>query len=238
MKNQILAEIRRTAAENAGKPLGKKRFEAATGVSESDWLGRYWLRWSEALAEAGFPPNRLQARLPDEAILEPLAALVAELGRFPVSAELRMKARETPEFPSHNTFRRFGGKSALAARLLAYCATRGEYREVAEICEPLVGDRREPEAQGEEPETGFGFIYLLRSGRFYKIGRTNAVGRREYELSIQLPEKATVLHYIRTDDPIGMERYWHGRFAERRRNGEWFALTAADVKAFRRRKVM
>jgi hypothetical protein len=27
-----------------------------------------------------------------------------------------------------------------------------------------------------------GFVYLIKSGRFYKIGRSNAVGRREREL--------------------------------------------------------
>jgi hypothetical protein len=36
----------------------------------------------------------------------------------------------------------------------------------------------------------FGSVYIVKSGRYDKIGSTNAVGHREYELAIQLPEKA------------------------------------------------
>ena len=81
-----------------------------------------------------------------------------------------------------------------------------------------------------------GYVYLLKSGRYYKIGKAVAPDRRRYEIGLQLPEKAEPVHSIETDDPSGVEAYWHRRFAEKRGEGEWFDLSAEDIKAFKRWK--
>jgi hypothetical protein len=76
----------------------------------------------------------------------------------------------------------------------------------------------------------------MKSGPHYKIGRTNSVGRRGSELAIKVPIPPKTIHSIETDDPIGVEAYWHKRFVDKRGEGEWFALSPEDVKAFKRWK--
>lgn len=233
-KENIIAEIRRTAEENNGVPLGHGRFSAATGITDNEWLGRYWARWSDAVREAGFEPNQLQGPRTDDDILGCLARFVGELGRFPVTNEIKLRARNDPGFPWHNTFAKYGRKNALAARLEKFCRERGEHL-VADICAEVVNSSPRELAQIIS-EQSIGYVYLVQHGtrREYKIGRTNNILRREGELRTELPEQLSPIHTIATDDPSGVERYWHMRFSDKRKNGEWFSLTAADVQAFKR----
>ncbi len=126
----------------------------------------------------------------------------------------------------------------MVEKVLEYVHTHEGYDDIPPLCESALSRLAIPPKSKDGNEEIAGFVYLLKSGRFYKIGRTNAHGRREYELALQLPEKVRTIHVISTDDPIGIEAYWHNRFADKRKNGEWFDLDAADVAAFKRRKFM
>lgn len=238
-KPHILREIQRTAKANAGVPLGRERFLQETGIKESDWSGIHWARWGDALREAGFTANELQSAHDEDHLLEKYVALIREVSRIPVALELRLKRRSDPSFPSHNTFARFGTKQQLIAKAIEFCRNRGGLDDVEQICQvQIAAPKTDRDEDHESVNDEFGFVYLIQSGRFFKIGKTNALGRREYELKIQLPEKTNTVHSIRTDDPTGIEAYWHKRFETRRKNGEWFELSRADVVAFKRRKFM
>jgi Meiotically Up-regulated Gene 113 (MUG113) protein len=237
-KETILAEIRRTAEANGGRPLGRARFASETGIREHDWSGRYWARWSEALAEAGFASNQLQGRIADDVLFESLASEVRRLGRLPTTAEMKLRRREDVSFPNAKVFERLGPKATWPRQLVAHFDNRADMADVVDILQPLVVEPAPEPEDGPEAAGRHGYVYLLKSGRFYKVGHTLDVGRRRYDLAIQLPEPVTEEHVIATDDPPGIERYWHARFANRRKNGEWFELTRADVTAFKRRKFM
>lgn len=237
-KQEILDEIKRTSKSNNGKALGLQRFERATGIKRADWWPHHWLRWSDALIEAGLAPNQLNVAISNDEVILKLIALIKEIGRFPVEGEIRLKKIQDPTFPTHQVFDKFGGRKKLATSVMAYCRARNNFEDVIDACVAYIGNDESESGQATESGTGDrdGFVYLMKSGRFYKIGRTDAVGRRHKEIKIQLPEATEIVHYIETDDPSGIEAYWHKRFESKRKNGEWFDLTRADINAFKRRK--
>lgn len=237
-KQFILQEIKRTAQNNGGVPLGHRAFFQETGIKESDWKGKIWARWGDAVREAGCEPNQLTVAYEETDLIEKFVAVMRDLGRFPVISELRLKKRSDTSIPNDKTYRRFGSKQQFAHKIHDYCQGRAGYEDIAAMCAKIIGDHGASVENTPKMKGNFGFVYLIKSGRFHKIGRSNSAGRREYELAIQLPEKAKTVHTIRTDDPTGIEEYWHKRFALKRKNGEWFELDSADVAAFKRRKFM
>lgn len=236
-RSEIIDAIRETAAANGGRPLGRSRFEQVTGITEYD-IGRFWARWGDAVREAGLEPNTLNQRFDDKELLEAYVELVAKLGHVPTNAELRLQRESDPTFPNAKVFQRFGSKAALSDRAAAHCIESGTGSQALDILRrakaesPVVPDTSEVATP-----SAYGFVYLAEGHRSeYKIGRTNLVDRRLGELGAMAPVEYRLIHEIKTDDPAGIESYWHRRFADKRMRGEWFKLTAADVRAFKRWK--
>jgi hypothetical protein len=145
---------------------------------------------------------------------------------------LRLYRTREPSVPSEQAIRRhFGGRAGLVASLAKRAAEDPTYADLVPML-PAISTPR-PSLARNTPD---GFVYLIQSGDFYKIGRSDDLERRMKEIRVSLPDKSVLIHSIRTDDPSGIEAYWHRRFAEKRANGEWFKLTSLDVSAFKKRK--
>ncbi len=238
-KQHILSEIKRTAAANGGQLLGERTFYTATGLDKGDWYGKFWARFSDAVKEAGFNPNEFpdEQKYTNDDMLHRYAKLAQELGRLPTSGDLKFKKSHDQQFPNSRTYEtRFGLKLDLVGQLATYCASRPDHTNVLGWCQDYLEiNQPAPTSECNVAEDA-GFVYLMKMGRFFKVGWTNDVVRRGREITIQLPEQALTVHFFRTDDPSGIEAYWHRRFADKRRNGEWFELTGRDIAAFKRRK--
>lgn len=237
-KEQILLEIKRTAQANDGTPLGQGRFERETGVKKSEWYGRFWTKWSEAVAEAGLEPNRFDNAHDSEVVLAYVASETRRLGRIPTEGDLKMSRRADPTVPSAWAIQKRWRKQELIREVAEFCEREGDYEDVLELLIPRLEPDHQSDPAATEDQSRDGFVYLLKSGKHFKIGRTNSLSRREREIGLQLPVAADRIHVISTDDAAGIENYWHRRFSEKRVNGEWFELSSEDVRAFKRRKFM
>jgi hypothetical protein len=241
-RDEILSEIRKFVSANDGNVPGAKTFAAATRIKESAWLGKYWARWADAVREAGYNPNTMQQRIPDDEMLMQLARFITELGRFPVQDEFNMHGRAVPGFPVWNTIRRrYGGMPQTAAALLEFSRTTGD-TALTKLCEarlesqalkPKPAAHRQPQTVGRA-----GFVYLKYSPslRLYKIGKANDPVKRGAGISLLLPEDLISKHEIRTDSPYILEKYWENRFRAKKKQGEWYDLNSEDIEAFKKRR--
>jgi hypothetical protein len=238
----ILQEIRRITEANDGKPPGFGQFKVETGIRLTlyDLTKFEWDSWGDATEEAVGRRNRFgSVPYGETELLAKYAALARELGRLPTEPSLQRKRRSDPTFPSQVTFRsNLGNMPELVRRLLDYCRSQDGFEDVIRMCEQYVPRKQEVPDESRDSEEQLGFVYLMKSGKYYKIGRSEDVEVRRYNIGLKLPEKPHLIHKIRTDDPSGIEAYWHKRFETKRKNGEWFDLKREDVAAFKRRRFM
>ncbi|NTJ63504.1 GIY-YIG nuclease family protein [Agrobacterium rhizogenes] len=233
LKHDILLKIRQVASDNGGKPPGIARFESATGVKRHEWLGKIWRNWSDAIIEAGFTPNELQGAWDELEILQIIAEISKAIRRFPSSSDLKFELHHRPNSPDTKTVLARWNMPELAAALADYAEQNGE-QEVASYARAYTPRQRGTDNEGGTSESALGHVYMQRHNTDYKIGFTTSLNKRGRQIQIELPQEIELVHSILTDDPAGVESYWHKRFAAKRTRGEWFKLTKSDVAAFKR----
>lgn len=241
-REELLAEIRKFVTANNGAIPGERTFVAANRIKQSAWKGKHWARWTDAVREAGYDPNALTQKIPDEGILEQLAGFITKLGHFPVRDEINMQSRIASGFPVWQTIRkRYGGMPQTAAALLVFSRETAN-TALAKLCEArLEHEALKPKREANDQrqtiaKTGFVYLKYSPSLRLYKIGKANDAHKRGAGISLLLPEDLVPKHEIRTDCPYILEKYWENRFRAKKKQGEWYDLTSADINSFKKRR--
>jgi hypothetical protein len=244
-KQFILNEIRRLAMTKGGESLGMRTFQRETGIAEHEWRGVHWPRWTDAVVEAGLKPLERTAAFSAEEILFQLANLTRKIGRYPTTAEMLIAGRGNKEFPGQRPIvKRLGDKVEVFQMVRDYCASREDFEDVSAILNQESGNKNIENGLnktriGAGKSKPSGYVYLVKSGKLYKIGCSENHWRRKSELHKQTSEGISEVHTISAlDDAPGIERYWHERFKEKRQHGEWFDLSPDDIRAFKKRKFM
>lgn len=231
LKQEIIRQIQALVKANDGVVPGYQKFEVTTGIRNHEWRGKIWRSWSDALEEAGFSANKFSARLDADPLLEAVSKLALRKGKFPTSGDLLFESSNVSGFPRAKTILARWNMRELADALKDY-SVKNKLTDVISLCNDYL-EKNPPKVIEEDTETEkLGYVYLIRYERHFKIGRTTSLVRRSRQVQIELPNETLLVHSILTDDPVGVEAYWHKRFADRRGNGEWFNLSKADIAAF------
>ncbi len=226
----IISEIHRIAQE--GKVPGQKLFTKETGIKPHEWQGRYWARWGDALNEAGCSQNAWNIGYKEVHVFESLLQLTRKLGKYPTKHEIKLAQQSDPSIPGEKAISRLCSRAELKEKLLTYCQEYENYADLKEIINAIqIRKSAKPFDIGvneDAPVSTDGYVYLVSAQNAFKIGSTRAPYRRVAEIANQSAKGAELLHTISTDDPEGIENYWHRRFDAKRldginkQSGEWF----------------
>lgn len=74
-----------------------------------------------------------------------------------------------------------------------------------------------------------GYIYVVKSGKYYKIGRTLNPKKRIQKYITENPDKVKIVLCKKVKDYIKVEKELHLKFKNRNHNREWFNLNKEDI---------
>lgn len=235
-KDAIIKRLQELATERGGH-VSFNLFVSETGIKDK-WLRRqeWWTGWNSLLSEIGLKTREFSVpRTPDSRIAEAVAEIIERDESWPTEDALVRERKRNPSFPSLGVISPLRKSGILAKLIVALGETSGQFSKASLIAKKHLPSEIDTIDVGSN-ERVKGYVYMLRSGRSYKIGKSTDPSRRYREVKLELPDETHQVHTIQTDDPTGIETYWHQRFATKRiRNTEFFTLDANDVQAFKRR---
>jgi Meiotically up-regulated gene 113 len=237
MNKDLVKKRIRELANVRGGHVSFDVFMNETGLKDKWLRSQIWYDgWNNLLKEVGLEVKEFSTpKIAPEVIAKAVASLIDREGRWPTEDVLRRERVRDKTFSSLGVISPLRRSGVLAKLIVDLGANNIDFAKSAAIAERhVVNDGVALESSSERVA---GYVYLLRSGRRYKIGKSGDPSRRFREVRLELPEETHQVHSIPTDDPSGIESYWHERFKMKRvRNTEFFELEANDVQAFKRRK--
>lgn len=79
-----------------------------------------------------------------------------------------------------------------------------------------------------------GYVYVVKCAGYYKIGATKNATQRIARFETSYPHDLRIVRVARVADMKHTERTLHTRFSAKRVKGEWFNLSAGDLRAIAR----
>ena len=234
-REDILQEIRKVAKQNGGKTPSQKAFSENTDIGVYHWR-KYWPTYGELVNDAGLTPNKIyNTKYTHNQLCELFIRVIREKGKWPTRGILDVKHYKDPDFPDSTTFyRKFGLTNGLAQALLDYVKDRQGFEDIIDISTSILKKFGDNEVTNDNIISGY--VYLGKQHGRYKIGKSKDLDRRREDITLLGSEPFELIWQIKTDDMNGVEGYWHERLKSKWIRGEWFKLTASDVKAFKRWK--
>lgn len=237
-KEEIIKEIQKWAKENGGRTPSAIKFEEITGIGPYELPKYSWSNYGELVLEAGLTPNLFdKTKYSHQDLCKMFVRVIREKGKWPTRAVLEIKHSHDSKFPASATFyKKLGQTRDLAQTILEYVKDKQGYKDVVNICIPVLEKYKNESDTSEDDKVESGFVYLGLQHGDYKIGYTKDLNRRREDITLLGSGPMVWIYEIETDDMRGVERYWHNRFKSKWTRGEWYKLNPSDVKAFKRWK--
>lgn len=245
--NEVTKKLRQCAEERGGKTPSEKIFYEYAGIGIHNLKKLGYSNYGELVKDAGLVPNKFdKTKYNNKQLCKLFILAIRKKGKWPTRGDLDVLHNKTSSFPDSSTFYKSLGlvkTGDLARKIIEYIHKRKGYNDIVSICDSnleKLEDRNgipDKDIQGRK----HGWVYLLKStllhSTVYKIGKTNDLRRRVIELN-QPSNDQELIHPIETDDPEGIESYWHKRFDNKRYKNkkEWFLLKPYDIQSFKRWK--
>jgi hypothetical protein len=74
------------------------------------------------------------------------------------------------------------------------------------------------------------FVYFIKVGEYYKIGRAANIKKRIKQLQTGSPHEIILVDYYDTGDAVAEEKRWHEKYKDKRMKGEFFNLSDRDIR--------